>query len=64
MQFVSTQIRGREAGVIKIAYTVNVQENTAVAEGKVAKEDTHLIVSLGKVSTECTVGVLSLQYWN
>lgn len=43
MQFVSTQIRVREAGVIKIAYTVNVQENTAVAEGKVAKEDTHLL---------------------
>lgn len=36
MQFVNTEIRGREAGVIKIAYTVNLQENMAAGEGKVA----------------------------
>lgn len=36
IQFVNTQIRGREAGVIKIAYTVNLQENMAAGEGTVA----------------------------
>lgn len=40
MQFVSRQIRGREAGVIKTAYTVNLQENMAAGEGRV------LVVSL------------------
>lgn len=36
MQYVSTQIRGREVGVIKIAYRVNLQENTAAGNGRVA----------------------------
>lgn len=34
VQFVSTQIRGWQTGVIKIAYTVNIQENMALGEGR------------------------------
>lgn len=34
MQFVNSGIRGREAGVIKTAYTVKLQENMAAGRGQ------------------------------
>lgn len=50
MQFVSTQIR---AGVIKIAYKVNLKEIMAAGEGMVrrvkGKLDTHFISSFSTV---------------
>lgn len=39
------QIRGRDAGVIKTAYTVKLQENIAAGEGREAGY-THFIISL------------------
>lgn len=60
MQFVNTQIRGRVAGVIKIAYTVNFQENMATGEGREAlvcqrvkeKLDALIIINLDIIHTD------------
>lgn len=59
VQFVHTQIRGRVAGVTKIAYAVNLQENTAAGDGREAlvfqrvkgKLDTHFIINLDIIYT-------------
>lgn len=49
MQFVNTQIRGRDAGVIKTAYTVNLQENMAAGEGRglVGRSEREAGITLG-----------------
>lgn len=74
MQFVSTKIREWEAGVIKIAYKVNFEENMAAGEGRVAVVSQacereagytpHRLASAQRRHTRDTVGALSLQYCN
>ena len=73
MHFCNTQIRGWKAGVIKIAYTVNLQENMAAGEGRAAMVsqacereavDTVNHKPRHNLHTQHAVGVLSLQYKN